>query len=1201
MTDSSPDKSIEEIADSFVERLEAGERPSIAEYQRRYPHLAERIQAVLPALLMLEDAQPPTDPAKSIVDDSVPERMGEYLLVREIGRGGMGIVFEARHTQMRRRVALKVLPRSATDKPAYLDRFMTEARSAGQLHHTNIVPVFEIGEQDGLHFYAMQYIHGDNLDRVIKDLRKLRLGISRAGDTHDGFESKTAARLVENKQADDGFAGSQTLEALSSILANDLLDEDASKFAETTDRSTAQANCGPETDAQGSGSSSRLKRKTSREPLSEPAGSGGSGTILSVETTTGSQLGTNSYYHRVAAIGAQVAEALQYAHSQGVLHRDIKPANLILDTSGNVWITDFGLAKLEHDAITMTGDVIGTLRYMAPERFDGRADSRSDVYSLGLTLYELCTLQTAFDGVGADIVRDVDSQSTVVPPRRIDEAIPRDLETIILKAIEPRPDKRYSTAGAMSEDLRLLLADRPIKARRPSVFEQAWRVCRRNPLSAFMAACSLGLVLALTAGAIQLAWVKSEQAANESRLRREAQELLYESQVDRAKMRRLSQRVNQRIESIRAIRAASGLLPTLGFSRERMQLERKQLRNELIAALALTDLETVAIRDRDVQWGDYYRTAFDADYRTCAEGHVDGRIRIVEIEDAMETVDAELPSPGLPAMMMRLTPDGRFLAATYHKKNAIYRDVQMVVWDLESRKSIHELRGVIGFDLSSDNRTMAYTVSDRVVIFDLQTARIVHQWEPGFSSRFVRLAHDGSRVAISARESVEIWSIEDEPQKMWDSGVDDQVTALDWDSRREILVAGTYDGAITCWQGDLNSAPWVAQPHQSTLKHVHIHPTRDILLSNAMDLTVRMTDLAARQSTVRLDGMAYLLDTGFSGDGRICYFDGARRSCGIWSVAEPSLRVYSGSTARGRRSLFVPGSNELVARATAEGIEFWDLSAEKVIYRLVDETVLDHCFSHDGRQLFLAGRRGIEQFDMELETSNKNSARPVGDARQIRLANPVQIVDRPSARAEVNRAGNQLIYSEGFEFYMLDLEQRQHPRVLGQHMGMWQMQINGTDQLMMSGAQMGRGIKVWDLENNALASTLLPQLSDLCGAFDPADPNRLVTAGAELQAWDLEHPENPIQKRSLPLRATVARFSADGSLLVLTQGSSRLLVVNGHTLETYCELETIDSNRIIEFDISPDNSRIAISCIDHLQVWDLAKVRQQLEPAGLDW
>src|SRR5262249_18117759 len=193
-------------------------------------------------------------------------------------------------------------------------------------------------------------------------------------------------------------------------------------------------------------------------------------------------------------------DGLAHAHAHGVIHRDVKPSNLLLDSRGTVWIADFGLAKAEGMAdVTNSGDIVGTLRYMAPERFRGQTDARGDVYSLGLTLYEMLTLRPAFDnedraGLIATIVNESPPR-----PRKVDPRVPRDLETIVLKASAKDPANRYAGAAEMAEDLRRFLADRPVRARRSTVLEQLGRWRRRNPTVAALTV-AIFLLLAVLAG-----------------------------------------------------------------------------------------------------------------------------------------------------------------------------------------------------------------------------------------------------------------------------------------------------------------------------------------------------------------------------------------------------------------------------------------------------------------------------------------------------------------------------------------------------------------------------------------------------------------------------------------------------------------------------------------------------------------------------
>jgi hypothetical protein len=226
----------------------------------------------------------------------------------------------------------------------------------------------------------------------------------------------------------------------------------------------------------------------------------------------------------VAQVGVQVAEALAHAHKQGVLHRDIKPSNLLLDGQGRVWITDFGLAKAEGaDELTQTGDIVGTLRFMAPERFDGHSLPQSDVYSMGLTLYELLTLRPAFDDTNKARLVEKVLHEPPVPLRQLDRCIPRDLETIVLKCVAKDSAERYANGETLAEDLRRFLADRPILARRSTWQERTWRWCRRNPVVAGLAATLLVVLTAGVAASTLLAVranAKAREAEREARAAR---------------------------------------------------------------------------------------------------------------------------------------------------------------------------------------------------------------------------------------------------------------------------------------------------------------------------------------------------------------------------------------------------------------------------------------------------------------------------------------------------------------------------------------------------------------------------------------------------------------------------------------------------------------------------------------------------------
>jgi serine/threonine-protein kinase len=491
------------LADEFLERYRRGEQPPLTEYTARHPELAEAIREMFSALVMLEDVRPtPQAPAGAPRGAAAPSRLGEYRIIREIGRGGMGVVYEAEQESLGRRVALKVLPPGATAHPGQVERFQREARTAARMHHTNIVPVFAVGEEEGTHYYVMQYIEGRPLDEVLTELRRLRENAARG-----------AGAAPDPGPATDHGTGSSVDVARS-------LWKGRFRSAGPPDTPEAGERDAPTHPDHGAGQPS----PPTPGPSTESPGSPGSPAPLSDPH--------RPYAKSVAHVGVQVAEALEYAAGQGVLHRDVKPSNLLLDVFGTVWLTDFGLAKTTGTPdLTRTGDLLGTLQYMAPERFEGRADARTDVYALGLTLYEMLALRPAFGDAGQT---QLIGQITSADAPRLDglnPQLPRDLVTIVQKAMAKEPADRYQTAAALAEDLRRFLDDRSILARRVSLAEQAWRWCRRNPSTAGLLAALLALLLVVTGSGV---WLVQQQALRRAKAARQEAALRMEVGTDLA-------------------------------------------------------------------------------------------------------------------------------------------------------------------------------------------------------------------------------------------------------------------------------------------------------------------------------------------------------------------------------------------------------------------------------------------------------------------------------------------------------------------------------------------------------------------------------------------------------------------------------------------------------------------------------------------
>jgi len=428
------------ILDRYLRALEGGAPPDREELLKADPDLAGPLDQYLRSLDQLHDAAAGFGHAALMANAGAAEpeaadekRLGDFRIIREVGRGGMGIVYEAYQISLGRRVALKVLPFAAVLDSKQVARFKNEAQAAAQLHHPNIVSVYAVGVERGVHYFAMQFIDGQPLDRAIDELRRAA-----------------------------GFAGDATVEGEGDVT----LDADASPHP---------------------------------------------------SYLTAHSQSRSDFFAAVVRLGIQAADALHAAHEYGVVHRDVKPSNLILGADGNLWVTDFGLARCPTDvSLTRTGDVVGTTRYMSPEQARGQTaliDHRTDIYSLGATLYELLALQPAFPGEdNPALLRAIDQQEPM-RLRLLQPKVPADLETVIQKAMAKRREDRYATALEFAEDLRRVLEGKPTVARPPTLPERVGKWARRH--RRFVAAAGGVGVCAVLGMAVSMVLIAQEKARAE--------------------------------------------------------------------------------------------------------------------------------------------------------------------------------------------------------------------------------------------------------------------------------------------------------------------------------------------------------------------------------------------------------------------------------------------------------------------------------------------------------------------------------------------------------------------------------------------------------------------------------------------------------------------------------------------------------------
>ncbi len=402
-----PSSQLVELLDGYLAELQSGRRPDRVKLLAQHPDLAAQLEQCLSGIEFIHQAsvvRPTSEPLG---------QLGDFRIVREVGRGGMGVVYEAEQVTLKRRVALKVLRYGAAADSEAMQRFQREAETVATLHHTNIVPIFAIGCENGVNYYAMQFIEGRSL-----------------------------ADSFQRNPGEPGGVSPRTFSATVQVRG-----------------------------------------------LTPP--------------------GSPDQSSEIANWGLQAAEALAHAHQRGVIHRDIKPSNLILDPDGRIWLTDFGLAKRMDDvSLSTAGAILGTPRYMSPEQAAASknpVDHRTDIYSLGATLYELATGRPLFEGDSPHLVITQILTTEPPAPRVICPNLPRDVETIIVKCLAKEPERRYATAQALADDLRAFVEGRAIKARRSTLAEQAARWFKQQKRSVGIAAAAVAATIAVVVGSL-IAW-----------------------------------------------------------------------------------------------------------------------------------------------------------------------------------------------------------------------------------------------------------------------------------------------------------------------------------------------------------------------------------------------------------------------------------------------------------------------------------------------------------------------------------------------------------------------------------------------------------------------------------------------------------------------------------------------------------------------
>jgi serine/threonine protein kinase/WD40 repeat protein len=860
-----------EAVEAYLALAESGHPPEPETFASSYPDLGDELVEALEGLSLLRGLVGKSGEHGRL---EVGRRLAGYRIVRELGYGGMGVVYEAVHVDLDRPVALKVLDARATPDSGAVRRFQEEAKTAAGLHHTHIVPVFDVGHVGGLCYYAMQRIEGSGLDRVVRALRRDRS--TAAGSA----SSRTGPRAGGAPAVTGGDAGGLT--ASWSTTSQSL------PARQRHDRDEAPA-------------------------FVPPRG--------------------NAYFRWVAEAGRQAAQALAHAHRRGVIHRDIKPSNLLVDARGTIWVTDFGLARrLADPSLTRTDSLLGTPKYMSPEQAKGTPiDARSDVFSLGATLYELLTLCPPFDGRSAAELAQQIGERDPAAPRSVDARIPRDLETIVLKALAKRAGDRYGDATELAEDLSRYLHMEPVKARRIGPVGRAWRLARRHPaLTAVSLSAAATIVAVATVAYVRVieernlarrAAATTQNALAEAKAaNRATQKAMRQQLLASAALARISPVPDRRDQGLALIRRAAGLAPDAAM--------RSLLRAEAVELLSLRDIEA----QPEVAIGPSRGLAF---------GPTGGRLAVLAEDDSTvafwdTATHARLgrpveagPRPDRAGQRRTRPPGGFFWLPP--PRLAAAGPLTAVLWpDGHGLRLLDTATGAVALDLKMTNRELralyASTSSAGLRLVTVEALRVgggeppsrdrpprsgirTMLWDPSRPDEalatlqerppeegrppipLVALAPDGETLATAwagdTPPVVTLWSARDGSKlDEIDSGAPLTALAVGPDK----LLAAAGGGAVRLWQLESKSALAVIAPQQALVVHLGFSSDGTLLAVAGRGTGIELWDPAANQLVAALPTPHPVTDLAFSPVRRTLV--AAQPASAIaWQVSDPVVRV----------------------------------------------------------------------------------------------------------------------------------------------------------------------------------------------------------------------------------------------------------------------------------------------------------------------
>ncbi|MBL8898930.1 MAG: protein kinase [Planctomycetes bacterium] len=1011
-------------------------------------------------------ASAPAEPSSGVAATSAPQpllperregtRFGAFVLSRELGRGGMGVVYEARQPELDRTVALKLISPALISSEEHLRRFRREARAAARLHHSHIVQLYEFGQQNAVPYMALQLVVGEPLSKRIEELSR-------------------------------------------------------------------------------------------REP-SAPA--------------------SHAECRAIARVGFEIASALAYAHARGVLHRDVKPGNILIDESGTAYLSDFGLARIEDDERSLSSGILGTLRYMAPECFRGSGDASADLYALGATLYDWAARLRPSE----PRERKTRTGGERVPPLRERRAgVPRDFDTIVLRAMELDPRQRFTTAAELAADLEAFLADRPIHSRRPSVLERWWRWQRRNPVLGAITSALVLCVLALAIGATIAAEIFRRQGAElEQRATREAtlhfdlrsRALELARQLDRAELQ-----------------AAFRAHEDTGSFAELQHLVEQRERNMDLGPPQSWEWDFLRSAARDVARGfpgadaslDQISVQPGGKWIAAGGGRVQFFDREEERWDPARAVDIK-------CAQLSWRADGRFLGLV--SWGAHFLDAS--TWQISAR---FEEPDVAGLALHPTQDVAAIAMhSGELVLFSWRTSEVL--WRaPSMLRTLCRFSFspDGSRLAFEDREGqARVLELADRSSRSFSRGASRWVQALAWHPAGRML-AMAAEKRLRIF--DVERGEMVAEVDLQGREPLELDFDAEgrklALTCNGGTILVWEVETLLASSAM-LDAPPKRVLRGIDGNttgaridpsGARVYASSSRGVLHLWDLGSPpSFRQYGRRTRPGPyRSLGLAWQPQLEQLwvSTREGVQRW--SSDGTLQGATIARASIPAPSSDGRVLAFASDQHVELVEVDSGASlgeipmaslqlawhpNAPHLVTVGDyelglwdtagpTRCLRTwrteerCGPVSFA--PDGLALWQLIGGELV-ERGLSTDASEPERKAHFTVPAELLGASALGIRSQDGVIALGTQSG-AIQLFDLRVRAFTERLSghgTQVTDL--AWSP-DGTRLASVAHDrtLRLWDVDGGALLLTLQAAEALMKV-RWSTNGDALAALSEQGRILV-----------------------------------------------------------